>query len=263
MNWEVTINKNFSCKNPIFIEGLPGIGNVGKIVIDYLITLTKAKKVGTLFSYDLPNSVFVNEKNLVTLPSIELYHVQKNKKDFLFLTGDAQPSNERASYELTQLLLDIVKKYDCKEIITLGGIGLSDIPQNPETYITGNSKEFVKTFDGLGANKNIFGVVGPIIGVSGLMLGMAKKDNISAVALLGETFAHPMYIGLKEAKQILELLDKKYKFKLNLKELNQEIKIFEDELKEQEQVILGESQPKKSSKKMNKIKKYQELNYIG
>lgn len=263
MNWEVTLNKNFSCKNPIFIEGLPGIGNVGKIVVDYLITLTKAKKVGTLFSYDLPNSVFVNEKNLVTLPSIEIYHVTKNKKDFLFLTGDAQPSNERASYELTQILIDLLKKCNCKEIITLGGIGLGEIPQNPEIYITGNSKEYINTFNKLGANKKIFGVVGPIIGVTGLLLGMSKKENISAVALLGETFAHPMYIGLKEAKQILELLDKKYNFKLDLKELNEEIKIFEEEIKAQEQSILGETTSKKITKKSNKLKKYQELGYIG
>ena len=29
--------KDFSIRNPVLIEGLPGIGNVGKIVVDFLI----------------------------------------------------------------------------------------------------------------------------------------------------------------------------------------------------------------------------------
>ena len=34
-----------------------------------------------------------------------------------------------------------------------------------------------------------------------LLLGLSK--DIPAVALLGETYGHPMYIGLREAKEIL------------------------------------------------------------
>ncbi|MGE0792753.1 MAG: PAC2 family protein [Candidatus Woesearchaeota archaeon] len=257
MTWKVTFSKNFTCENPIFIEGLPGIGNVGKIVIDYLISLTKAKKVATLFSYDMPNSVFVNEKNLITLPSIELYHFKLKKQDFLFLTGDAQPSNERASYELTDLLLDIVEKFKGKQVITLGGIGLAEIPNEPLIYVTGNNKNFIKEFKEVGANPNLFGIVGPIIGVSGLMLGLSKPRKIQAVSILGETFGHPMYIGLKESKKILQLLDKKYNFKLDLKELDEEINLIEQELN------VEDESTKKPSKKLGKLKKYQELGYIG
>jgi proteasome assembly chaperone (PAC2) family protein len=58
------------------------------------------------FSYDLPNSVFVNENNLVELPKIEMYHKKINGKDFLFLAGDVQPSSERASYVFSELILE-------------------------------------------------------------------------------------------------------------------------------------------------------------
>lgn len=257
MGWNVNIKNNFNCDSPIFIEGLPGIGNVGKIVIDYLISLTKAKKIGTIFSKHLPNSVFVNEKNMITLPKLELYHFNKHKQDFIFLTGDAQPILETASYELSELLINIVKKYNCKKIITLGGIGLNEVPEDPKVFVTGNNKSFIKEFKELKANSNLFGIVGPIIGVSGLLLGISLQHKIQAVCLLGETFGHPMYIGLKEAKKILELLDKKYDFKLDLKELNEEIELIEEELDNED-----ESQ-KKKSKKLNKLRKYQELGYIG
>ncbi|MEM7826591.1 MAG: PAC2 family protein, partial [Candidatus Aenigmatarchaeota archaeon] len=37
-------------KNPIFVEGLPGIGNVGRIACGYLIEELKAKKFAELYS---------------------------------------------------------------------------------------------------------------------------------------------------------------------------------------------------------------------
>ena len=50
---------------PIFIEGLPGIGNVGKIAVDFLIDELKAKKLYEITSYAFPHSVFLNEDNLL------------------------------------------------------------------------------------------------------------------------------------------------------------------------------------------------------
>jgi len=41
-------------KNPIMIEGLPGIGNVGKIAVDFIIEILKPIKVFELISDKLP-----------------------------------------------------------------------------------------------------------------------------------------------------------------------------------------------------------------
>ena len=86
-------------KNPILIEGLPGIGNVGKIAVDFMIDNLKAKKFIDIYSKAFPNSVFVNEKNLVHLPRISLYYKRLKNKDVIFLAGDVQPLDEKACYE--------------------------------------------------------------------------------------------------------------------------------------------------------------------
>lgn len=262
MAWEITKKSKFNCENPILIEGLPGIGNVGKIVVDIIIENLKAKKVMDFFSYDLPNSVFVNERNFVELPTISMYHLKIKKQDFLFLTGDAQPANERASYELTQSILDSVKEFNCKEIITLGGIGFSDIPEDPKVYITGNNRNLINEFKKFEVNNLIYGVVGPIIGVSGLLLGMSKKMKIPAIALLSETFGHPMYIGLKSAKKIILVLNKKYSLNVSLDILETEIEEFDEEMRLQEETPeAGVSM--KRSKKYSAIQQYRDTNYIG
>src|SRR3989339_725374 len=82
--------------NPLFIEGLPGIGNVGKVAVDFLIDEIRAKKLYEITSYTFPHSVFVNENNLVDLPIVEVFYKQFNGKrqDLLLLGGDVQPIDE-------------------------------------------------------------------------------------------------------------------------------------------------------------------------
>ncbi len=252
-DWEVTRFADVKLKNAFLIEGLPGIGNVGKIVVDYLIEKTKAKRIARFFSFDLPNSVFVNEKNLIELPKIEAYHVKVNDNDFIFLTGDVQPSDERASFEFCELILKECRRWGVKRIVTLGGIGLQDIPNNPKVYCTGNNESFRKVFLKAGASGDVYGVVGPIIGVSGVLLGLAGKRKIPAVALLAETFGHPMYLGLRGARSSLKVLAKALKLKVSLKDLDDEIaEEDKDEVK---------TNPK--LKDISKLSKHKDINYIG
>ena len=254
-DWEIKTIHKPKLKNPILIEGLPGIGNVGKIVIDYIIEEIDAKKIMTFFSFDLPNTVFVNENNLVELPKIELYHKKINNQDYLFLAGDVQPASEKASYVFSEIILDLIEKQGCKELITLGGIGLGEVPEKPKVFCAGNSEEFVKKFLEKGAKNNVYGLVGPIIGISGLLVGMGEKRKIKATAILAETLGHPMYLGLKGARATIKLLNKVYDFNVNLKSLNKEIKIIDAEENELEN--------KSNSASIQKIKKLKEITYIG
>ena len=228
MSWKIKRVSKKKYNKPILIEGLPGIGNVGKIAADLLLQEMKTTLDAEFFSYSLPNSVFIQEDNLVELPKIEMKHFKHKKQDFLFLVGDYQPTEEVPSYEFSDEVINYVSKFGCKEIITLGGIGLQEVPKKPKVYCTANDKEFLKELANLGVNSNIYGKVGPIMGVSGLLLGLGKKKNIKAGALLAETLAHPMYLGLKGARELLKTLDKKYDFGISMKDLNKEIKSMEE-----------------------------------
>ena len=238
--WKIDqIGKKPRLRNPILIEGLPGIGNVGKVAVDFLIDELKAKKMYEITSYTFPHSVFVNEDNLVELPMIDIYYRKFNgkKHDLILLGGDVQPTDEVSSYEFSEKVLNIAEQFKSKEVITLGGIGLAEIPRKPKVYCTGNSKKVIQRYkDGM-VNDKLYGVVGPIVGVSGLLVGLAKRRNIDAVSFLAETYGHPMYLGIKGAMEILKVLDRKLSLNVNMKRLNEEIKdIEEDKLNRTEQM---------------------------
>ncbi len=260
--WKIDITgKKPKLNNPVLIEGLPGIGNVGKIVVDFMIDELNAKKLYDITSHTFPHSVFINENNLVELPKIEIYYKKGKNNDIIFLAGDVQPIDEVSSYEFTEKILDIAKEFKCKEIITLGGIGLADIPKKPKVYCTGNSKSLIRKYkNGIKFYDKLHGVVGPIIGVTGLLIGLAEQRKIRAISFLAETYGHPMYLGIKGARQILAILNNNLKLKINLNKLDKEIKNIDKEMMIRTEQ-LGEVTKQTA---INKLKgKIKEVDYIG
>ena len=51
-------------KNPVLIEGLPGLGLVGKIAMRYLIKQLKAQKFAYLYSPHFPYFVLVSKNGV-------------------------------------------------------------------------------------------------------------------------------------------------------------------------------------------------------
>ena len=261
--WEITTeSKEPKLNNPLFIEGLPGIGNVGKIAVDFLIEEFKAKKLHTFFSHKFPHSVFVNEENLVETPKLEVYYKKfKNKRDLLLLTGDIQPIDEESCYSFCEEILKIVKQHNCSEIITTGGIGLQQIPDKPKVYCTSNDKDLFKQYvkKGMLTEKTIFGVVGPIVGVSGVLLGLGKRRKVKGVALLAETYGHPMFLGIKGAKELLKVIENKFKYGINIKRMSKEIVQVEKELMKKTKEWLSEHPSAQAGAQAKK----KETSYIG
>jgi uncharacterized protein len=231
--WKINQSgKKQKLNRPILIEGLPGIGNVGKVAVDFLIDELKAEKLYEITSYTFPHSVFVNEDNLVELPKIEIYYKKfgGNRSDLLLLGGDVQPVDEVSSYEFSDKVLDIFQQFNGKEIITLGGIGLAEIPKKPKVYCTANTPKIIQKYKNGMVDDKLYGVVGPIVGISGLLLGLAGQRKIDAISFLAETYGNPMYLGIKGAIEILKVLDKNLKLGISMNRLNKEIKELESDL---------------------------------
>ena len=266
--WEVTVETKQvpQLKKPILIEGLPGIGNVGKIAVDFLVEELKAKKLCSFFSYRFPHSVFVNDKNLVEMPKLELYYKQftagNKKHDFLFLVGDIQPIDEESCYSFCDEVLKIALHHHCDYIITTGGIGLQNIPEKPALYSTSNDAKLLAEYTkkGMMVEKDIFGVVGPIIGVSGILLGLGKKRGVKGVSLLAETFGNPLYLGIKGAKEIIQVLEKKFSLGVSIKKISKDILEVENQLLQKATDWLSDEMPQTQAGAQAKKK---EVHYIG
>jgi len=171
-------------ENPIFVEGLPGFGNVGKIASRLLIEFTHAKLFAELYSPSFPDYVIVNKNGICRPPRYGFYASSIDKKHFIILTGDTQPSIEdvTAHYQLCDEILDFAEKHGCKFFVTLGGVPTPH--PGGEVYVAATSEKLALKNMKKGAI--IYGR-GRIMGATGLLLGLAKERELEGICLLGTT----------------------------------------------------------------------------
>ena len=206
--------------NPILIEGLPGLGLVGKIAIRYLIKKLNAKKFAHLYSPHFPYFVLVNKKGNVRLLR-GAFHFWKNENgqnDLILFTGDSQSQTIEGQYEIADRMLDFARKHDVKTIVTIGGYRM-EAKDKPKVFAAATAQNLLDKALQAGATVSNSG--SPIVGTAGLILGLARFKKINALCLLGETRGYlPEPLA---ARSVLEVLKTTFNFEVDLTGLNEEI----------------------------------------
>lgn len=171
-------------ENPVFVEGLPGFGSVGKIAARLLIEFTRAKPFAELYSPSFPDYVIVSSDGICRPPRYGFYASSMGKSHFIILTGDVQPSLDDVvvHYRLCDEILNFVEQYGCKFIVTMGGLP-TPRPAG-EVYVAATSQRLASEIVEKGAM--LYGG-GKIMGATGLLLGLAKSRGWEGVCLLGAT----------------------------------------------------------------------------
>jgi uncharacterized protein (TIGR00162 family) len=206
--------------NPVLIEGLPGLGLVGKIAIRYLIKKLNAKKFAHLYSPHFPYFVLVNKKGNVRLLRGAFYFWKNSNgpNDLILFTGDSQSQTIEGQYEIADRMLDFAQKHKVKTIVTIGGYRM-ETKEKPNVFAAATDKELLDIALDAGAVVSSSG--SPIVGTAGLILGLARFRKISAVCLLGETRGYlPDPLA---ARSVLEVLKTAFHFDVDLEGLNEEI----------------------------------------
>ncbi len=211
-------------QKPIFVEGLPGIGNVGKLAAEHLKDELKGKKFADLYSKHFPPQVVVQDDGLVRLVDHEFYYVKRapEKEDLVLMTGDYQGLTPEGQYELSDFILNEIVKIGVKKMFTLGGYGLGRMVSKPRVLGAATNTELVKEMEKYGV---IFSRGEPgagIVGASGLLLGLGKLYDIQSVCLMGETSGY--FVDPKSAQAVLEVLTKVLSLSISFEELENKAK---------------------------------------
>jgi len=226
-------------KNPLFIEGLPGVGNVGRIAAGYLAEELKTKKFAELFSSHFLPFVLLHQSSAVHVLKNEFYYYkakEKGQRDLIILIGDSQSVDPEGHYEIVEAILDYVAKLGVKEMITLAGLSIGEPTEKPKVIGAVSDPEIVKKYERYGIDFEAGSKVGTIVGASGLLLGLGRTRGIKGVCLLGETVGFPIIPDPKSAEAILKILTKILGIKLDTSKLQKKVKEMEDFIKKVEDV---------------------------
>ena len=201
---------NPALENPVFVQGLPGFGNVGRIAAHLLIKFSEAKPFAELYSPSFPDYVSISTKGIAYVPKYEFYSAPLEKNNLIIMTGETQPSFDDvvAHYQVCSEIVDFVEKLGCHFIVTMGGVPLTE--DKTEVYVAATSSRLATEFMEKGA---VIYSKGRIVGGTGLSLALAKERNLEGVCLLGTTtgFKADRGAGFRVFKFLMKALGKEIK----------------------------------------------------
>ncbi|MGZ4940127.1 MAG: proteasome assembly chaperone family protein [Halobacteriota archaeon] len=233
--------KDVKLREPILIEGLPGIGHVGKLVAEHMIDELGAEKVMEIYSSHFPPQVIVLADGTVRLVRSEFYAVDTGDQHLLILIGDHQSATNDGHYELTDAYLQMAVKNGVKRIYTLGGYGLGQLVDTPAVLGAVNNLALVEEMKQYGVVFKENEPGGGIVGASGLLLGFGALAKIDAVCLMGETSGY--LVDPQSAQAVLKVLCKALHLNINMQALEERAKEMEKivaRLREMEQAGIRE-----------------------
>ncbi|MDE1832828.1 MAG: proteasome assembly chaperone family protein [Candidatus Micrarchaeota archaeon] len=220
----IKVKKGARPNSPILIVGLPGIGNVGKLVAEHLRKELKAERIATLYSPHFPHQALMLKNGSVRLVSNRFYLAKSPKKggsDIIILTGDTQAVSPEGQYEVNSRIVEFfAKRLKGSFIYTVGGYNLGEpIVKEPRVFGNATSGKVIKGFK---STNVIFGKSrGVIWGSAGLIIAFAKMKGLDGLCIMGEV--GPFDIDASAAKAVITTLSKKLGLEIHTQNLDKMI----------------------------------------
>jgi uncharacterized protein (TIGR00162 family) len=214
--------------DPVLIEGLPGVGHVGKLAAEHLLEEFDAELVRRVYSEHFPPQVTVDDGR-TDLACAEVYAVREGTRDLLVLTGDHQAGDGPGHYRVTNTLLDVAAAFDVTRIYALGGVPTGELVDEPAVIGAATTDDFIAELESVGVEFRENEPAGGIVGVSGLLLGLGERRGFEAACLMGETSGY--LVDPKSARVVLEVLEAAIPFEIGYDSLSERAEEMEEVVK--------------------------------
>ena len=191
--------------DPVLIEGLPGVGHVGKLAAEHLLEEFDGELVRRVYATEFPPQVSVDDGGVAELTCAEFHAVETDGADLLVLTGDHQAGSNAGHYRLTSTFLDVAAEFGAERAFALGGVPTGELVEEYTVLGAVSDGALVDDLEAAGVEFRADEPAGGIVGVSGLVLGLGGRRGFDAACLMGETSGY--LVDPKSARAVLEVLE--------------------------------------------------------
>ncbi|WP_225333972.1 proteasome assembly chaperone family protein [Halomicrobium urmianum] len=226
--FDIESHAEVDLSEPVLIEGLPGVGHVGKLAAEHLLEELDSELVRRVYSRHFPPQVSV-EEGRTQLACAEFHAVTPEEgRDLLVLTGDHQAQDNEGHYGLTDTFLDVAEEFGVETVYALGGVPTGELIEEYDVVGATTTDDLIEDLEDVGVEFRENEPAGGIVGVSGLLLGLSDRRDLPAACLMGETSGY--LVDPKSAQAVLETLEDLVGFDVDYGSL-------EDRAEEMEEVV--------------------------
>jgi proteasome assembly chaperone (PAC2) family protein len=217
---EGAVHKPSELRKPICIQGMPGVAMCGKAATDHMIEELKAEKMQEFYFYDLSPHVKVDDNGFMSALRIQSYLWRGKLRDFIFITGDGQPSNGDGINAFSCFIADKLKELGIRMVISLAASPTPSITAKPKVYVTATSKSVIGFFERHGAQMLTEGTV---VGMNGVIPCLAERlYGIPGCILLAEAY-QALPTDPSASKALIDMLNLCFKLNVDAAKLSSAI----------------------------------------
>ncbi|MFB6310213.1 MAG: proteasome assembly chaperone family protein [Salinirussus sp.] len=231
--FEIAWEERPELEAPVLIEGLPGVGHVGKLAAEYLIEELGGELVCRFHSTHFPPQVTVTD-GVAELAGAELHAITTDDVELLVLTGDHQAGTPEGHYGLTEMFLDAATDVGTERVIALGGVPTGELIQEYDVVGAVTDAAQREELEAAGVEFREDEPAGGIVGVSGLLLGLGGRRGLDAACLMGETSGY--LVDPKSARAVIETLQELIGFEVDFSDLEEQAEEMEAVVRQMEEL---------------------------
>ncbi|GGL61572.1 proteasome assembly chaperone family protein [Halocalculus aciditolerans] len=239
-----------SLDDPVLVEGLPGVGHVGKLVAEHLVEETESTLVRRVHSEHFPPQVEVDDDGVGSLASVDFYACPTDGRDLLVLTGNHQASDGPGHYRVAETFLDVADDFDVSDVFALGGVPTGELVDEYTVVGAVSDADLKPDLDDAGVEFRAEEPAGGIVGTSGLLVGLGGRRGFHVACLMGETSGY--LVDPKSAAAVLDVLETHLDFETDHDALDDRADEMEDVVEQMQQMEGQQQAPSE-----------EDLRYIG
>lgn len=246
-------------EHPSLVEGLLGVGSVGLLASNHLVRELDFEKVAEVYSSHfsaplkkakIPGVVYSGD-GTAKLHRNEIFY--DSEEDLFVYNGLYQGDLCEFYYRHANRIIDFCRSFGVESVYTLGGFGTGEEKEERRTRAVITSSDQVSQVrphaEITRGRKDRPGVTG----ISGLLIGLANKNGMEGLSLLGET--HGTFPDARAAKSVIDALCGIIGIEIELSGL--------DEVAEKLERKKGELKKKMRTLRGKGGKEYGDMRYIG
>ena len=173
-------------EHSVILEAVPGVGNVGKLVVDALVEKHPSRTIGWILHPDFPPHATLSKEGLLAPPRLDINSViLPNGKTVITIGGDLQPMTANGQFEVANSILELAKKYNTPQLLVLAGLASGAEDRNIHVICADSKiKKSLERNDIVVSNKQ---PTSGMIGIAGLLISLSPLHDVPAIGLIAET----------------------------------------------------------------------------
>jgi len=168
------------------LEAVPGVGNVGKIVVDSLVDKHPSRTIGWILHPDFPPHSTLDSNGLVSPPRININSILlPDGRTVITVGGPLQPMTATGQHEVSEAILKLASESGTPQLLVLAGLAAGT--DDREIHVICADAEVRKNLEANDIPVSREHPEAGMIGIAGLLISLSPLYGVPAVGLVAET----------------------------------------------------------------------------